>query len=99
MPVADAARRGGFGDERYEKLDFQQLVRDNFLKLKEKDWKVFRQHVIFVSSATALFQIFICVSIATVWGYETLRAVFVCVNLSLFVDVRSVSEYVVANEG
>jgi len=66
MPVADAARRGGFGDERYEKLDFQQLVRDNFLKLKEKDWKVFRQHVIFVSSATALFEIFICVSIATV---------------------------------
>eukprot|EP00600_Ochromonadales_sp_CCMP1393_P003982 CAMPEP_0174993556 /NCGR_PEP_ID=MMETSP0004_2-20121128/23139_1 /TAXON_ID=420556 /ORGANISM="Ochromonas sp., Strain CCMP1393" /LENGTH=231 /DNA_ID=CAMNT_0016247681 /DNA_START=71 /DNA_END=766 /DNA_ORIENTATION=+ len=47
MPIEDAAKRGNFGEERYEKIDFQKSVRDQFLKLKEEDtssgivpWKV-----------------------------------------------------------
>jgi len=37
MPVADAARRGNFGEERYEKIDFQIKVREQFMALKDED--------------------------------------------------------------
>lgn len=30
-------QRGNFGEERYEKVDFQKKVRDQFMKLKEED--------------------------------------------------------------
>lgn len=32
--------RRGFGEERYEKVEFQKKVRDNFLKLKGDNWVV-----------------------------------------------------------
>ncbi len=33
-----AAERSGFGEELYEKLDFQKKVYDHFLSLKEENW-------------------------------------------------------------
>ena len=30
--------RGEFGEERYEKIEFQKKVRENFLKLKGDNW-------------------------------------------------------------
>ena len=35
-----AAKRGGFGGERYEQTAFQKTVAENFEKLAEKDWKI-----------------------------------------------------------
>jgi dTMP kinase len=40
MPIEEAIRRGGFGQERYEKASMQQRVRELFLKLREPDWCV-----------------------------------------------------------
>jgi dTMP kinase len=34
MPVEDAAKRGAYGEERYEKIDFQYKVREKFMALK-----------------------------------------------------------------
>lgn len=37
----EAAKRGGFGEERYEKADFQKRVRQNYHELIDQDyWKV-----------------------------------------------------------
>lgn len=33
-----AAERAGFGDELYEKVEFQKRVYDNFKQLKEDNW-------------------------------------------------------------
>jgi len=38
LPTALAERRGGFGEERYEKRELQEKVRDVFLRLKAKEW-------------------------------------------------------------
>ncbi|XP_045201663.2 thymidylate kinase-like [Mercenaria mercenaria] len=35
-----AAKRGGFGEERYEQTDFQKTVAGNFELLKDKSWQV-----------------------------------------------------------
>lgn len=35
-----AAKRGGFGDERYEQTDFQKKVAENFDLLKDDSWQV-----------------------------------------------------------
>lgn len=37
MPVEEAATRGQFGEERYEKIDFQMKVREQFMNLKAAD--------------------------------------------------------------
>lgn len=37
MPVEDAAKRGDFGQERYEKIDFQLKVREQFMALKAEN--------------------------------------------------------------
>ncbi len=37
MPVENAAQRGDFGNERYEKIDFQKKVRTKFMELKAAD--------------------------------------------------------------
>ena len=37
MPVEEAAKRGQFGEERYEKIDFQIKVREKFMALKASD--------------------------------------------------------------
>ena len=37
MPVDEAALRGHYGEERYEKIDFQIQVREQFLLLKQQD--------------------------------------------------------------
>lgn len=37
MPVENAAKRGDFGAERYEKVDFQLKVREKFMQLKSED--------------------------------------------------------------
>mmetsp|Transcript_1643 Transcript_1643/g.1795 ORF Transcript_1643/g.1795 Transcript_1643/m.1795 type:complete len:235 (-) Transcript_1643:180-884(-) len=37
MPVEEAAQRGNFGEERYEKIDFQLKVREKFMALKAED--------------------------------------------------------------
>eukprot|EP00850_Spirogloea_muscicola_P015883 SM000125S26088 [mRNA] locus=s125:236458:238042:- [translate_table: standard] len=34
-----AATRGNYGEERYEKLDFQRAVADQFRKLQDSTWK------------------------------------------------------------
>ncbi|KAF9194714.1 hypothetical protein BGZ51_007941 [Haplosporangium sp. Z 767] len=38
LPTSEAEKRGGFGDERYEKRELQENVREVFLKLKDKEW-------------------------------------------------------------
>ena len=35
-----AQTRGQYGEERYENLEFQDKVRENYLKLKDDTWKV-----------------------------------------------------------
>ena len=35
-----AAKRGGFGVERYEQTNFQKKVAENFEKLRDRDWQV-----------------------------------------------------------
>eukprot|EP01039_Chlorochromonas_danica_P005032 gene5031-5524_t len=37
ISVEDATKRGQYGEERYEKADFQRKVRDAFMKLREMD--------------------------------------------------------------
>ena len=37
----EAAKRGNYGDERYEKQDFQAKVRNNYKKLIQDDWETF----------------------------------------------------------
>jgi len=37
MPIEKAAERGNFGEERYEKIDFQKKVREKFRALEERD--------------------------------------------------------------
>lgn len=37
MPVEEAALRGQYGEERYEKIDFQVKVREQFMILKSRD--------------------------------------------------------------
>jgi len=36
----EAAKRGDYGTERYEKIEFQQTVRHIFQRLKDESWKV-----------------------------------------------------------
>lgn len=36
-----AAERGGYGDERYERLDFQKKVREKYQVLQDASWKVY----------------------------------------------------------
>ncbi|KAF9900541.1 hypothetical protein EC991_007193 [Linnemannia zychae] len=38
LPITEAEKRGGFGEERYEKRDLQERVREIFLRLKGKEW-------------------------------------------------------------
>lgn len=40
LPIEEAQKRGGFGDERYETLELQTKVRSKFLELREYPWKV-----------------------------------------------------------
>eukprot|EP01041_Mallomonas_annulata_P005215 gene5215-10435_t len=37
MPVEEAAKRGHYGEERYEKVELQLKVRENFMKMKDSD--------------------------------------------------------------
>ena len=37
MSVEDAAKRGNYGEERYEKEEFQRTVRSKFMELKQRD--------------------------------------------------------------
>ena len=34
----EAAKRGNYGDERYEKQDFQAKVRENYKKFTDENW-------------------------------------------------------------
>ncbi|KAJ1965538.1 hypothetical protein IWQ62_002643 [Dispira parvispora] len=38
MPIEESMKRGGFGEERYEKLTIQTKVRELFLQLREPTW-------------------------------------------------------------
>eukprot|EP00658_Telonema_sp_P-2_P077346 TRINITY_DN6969_c0_g2_i5.p1 TRINITY_DN6969_c0_g2~~TRINITY_DN6969_c0_g2_i5.p1 ORF type:complete len:163 (-),score=58.94 TRINITY_DN6969_c0_g2_i5:84-572(-) len=40
MPIEDAAKRGEFGNERYEKVEFQKAVQQQFYQEMKEDWKV-----------------------------------------------------------
>ncbi|GBG29775.1 Thymidylate kinase [Hondaea fermentalgiana] len=40
LAIADAMKRGQFGEERYEKQDFQTKVLDNFMQMKTDSWRV-----------------------------------------------------------
>jgi dTMP kinase len=37
MPVEQAAQRGQYGEERYERLDFQREIQQRFLQLRADD--------------------------------------------------------------
>ncbi|CAO3616026.1 unnamed protein product [Mucor hiemalis] len=39
LSIDEAEKRGGFGEERYEKRELQMKVRDEFMKLKDVTWK------------------------------------------------------------
>lgn len=40
LSMDEAEKRGGFGEERYEKRDLQQRVRQEFNKVMDQSWKV-----------------------------------------------------------
>jgi dTMP kinase len=40
IPMDEAAKRGDYGAERYEKQEFQTKVRSNFLRVADDDWKI-----------------------------------------------------------
>ena len=40
ISIKNAMQRGSFGQERYEKVEFQEQVAKVYENLKEKDWKV-----------------------------------------------------------
>ena len=40
ISIKDAEMRGQFGEERYEKAEFQQRVADIYKQLRSDDWKV-----------------------------------------------------------
>lgn len=40
LNIDEAEKRGGFGQERYEKRELQIKVREEFFKLKDDTWKV-----------------------------------------------------------
>ena len=40
MSPEEAAKRGGFGNERYETTAFQAKVRENYNKLIEDNWSI-----------------------------------------------------------
>ncbi|XP_046853431.1 thymidylate kinase-like [Xenia sp. Carnegie-2017] len=40
LPLEEAAKRGKYGDERYENLEFQRKVSDVYSRLKEQNWKI-----------------------------------------------------------
>lgn len=37
-----AAERGGYGDERYERVEFQKKVADFYQTLRDSSWKVYK---------------------------------------------------------
>ena len=39
VSAEEARKRGGFGKEKYEESGFQARVRENYLKLREDNWK------------------------------------------------------------
>lgn len=38
LPVQDAGERAVFGEERYEKVDFQKIVQQQFEELRGEEW-------------------------------------------------------------
>jgi len=38
MTVEEAAKRGGFGEERYEKVELQQKVKEKFDAMRDDTW-------------------------------------------------------------
>lgn len=40
MPIEEASKRGEYGAERYEKVEFQRKVSNVYSKLKDSNWKV-----------------------------------------------------------
>lgn len=40
LPIEIAEKRGGWGEERYEKKEMQNRVRGAFLQLREEEWMV-----------------------------------------------------------
>ena len=40
LTIEQAMQRGQFGEERYEKEEFQRTVRETFLALKNPSWKI-----------------------------------------------------------
>lgn len=44
LPFQKAAERGGYGGERYEKIEFQKKVGEHYHSLRDSTWKVINQH-------------------------------------------------------
>jgi len=40
ITIEESMKRGEFGEERYEKKEFQEKVADKFEKLAENNWKI-----------------------------------------------------------
>ena len=45
ISVEEASKRGNFGEERYEKIDFQNKIREKFMQLKQEDEESKNDHV------------------------------------------------------
>ena len=51
LDAGQAAARAQYGGERYEKKEFQARVAENYLRLREQDWKVGRNKNVLSSLA------------------------------------------------
>ncbi len=54
MPVEEAAKRGNYGEERYEKQDFQRLIQQKFLALQEEDRALGQQEWLVVDATQSI---------------------------------------------
>ncbi|KAK8669632.1 hypothetical protein V6N13_107057 [Hibiscus sabdariffa] len=51
IPPEKAAERGGYGDERYEQLEFQKKVARHYKLLEDSSWKIMSIILLFLSTA------------------------------------------------
>nr|KAJ3423140.1 hypothetical protein HK105_001840 [Polyrhizophydium stewartii] len=72
-PIA-AARRAGYGEERYERVDMQQRVRSNFMSLADGSWKI-------LDASRTVDEIAADVSAAAIAAVEAARSTPLCSDL------------------
>ena len=60
-----AAERGGYGGERYEKLEFQKEVEEKFKALKDSTWQVLTIKQLYSSSELSICSMSTCTILAS----------------------------------